>query len=163
MAAVDVFKTADLCDLHSDCLQICDPAFMGYGGRARFYGVISTVKCFEDNSLVREAVAEPGDGRVLVVDAGGSRRCAMLGDLLAAKAVENGWAGVVLNGLIRDSADIATMDLGVKALGTHPLKSVKNGVGERDVRVRFAGVFFAPGQHLYADEDGIVCSQQSLL
>ena len=125
-------------------------------------GKISTIKCFEDNSLVREAVAEPGEGRVLVVDAGGSRRCAMLGDLLAAKAVENGWAGVLMNGLIRDSADIARMDLGVKALGTHPLKSVKKGVGERDVEVRFSGVRFVPGAYLYADEDGVICSACAL-
>jgi regulator of ribonuclease activity A len=121
-----------------------------------------TIKCFEDNSLVREAVSEPGNGRVLVIDAGGSRRCAMLGDLLAAKAVDNDWAGVVLNGCIRDSADIAVMNLGVKALGTHPLKSVKKGIGERNVPIRFGGVMFAPGQHLYADEDGIVCSETPL-
>lgn len=157
------FKTADLCDDFSDALQICDPGFSSFGGRARFFGKVSTIKCYEDNSLVREAVAEPGEGRVLVVDAGGSMRCAMLGDLLAAKAVENGWAGVVMYGLIRDSADIAGMDLGVKALGTYPLKSVKKGVGERDVQVQFFGVSFAPGHYLYADEDGIVCSEKSLL
>jgi regulator of ribonuclease activity A len=157
------FKTADLCDEHGTDLQICEPLFRSFGGEARFYGRVSTVKCFEDNSLVREAVSEPGEGRVLVVDAGGSLRCAMLGDLLAAKAVGNGWSGVVMYGLIRDSADIARMPLGVKALGTHPLKSVKQGVGERDVTVRFAGVSFAPGQHLYADEDGIVCSTRALI
>lgn len=156
------FKTADLCDEYGDSLQVCDPGFSSFGGRARFHGKISTIKCFEDNSLVREAVAEPGEGRVLVVDAGGSRRCAMLGDLLAAKAVENGWAGVLMNGLIRDSADIARMDLGVKALGTHPLKSVKKGVGERDVEVRFSGVRFVPGAYLYADEDGVICSACAL-
>ena len=156
------FKTADLCDEYGDSLQVCDPGFSSFGGRARFHGKISTIKCFEDNSLVREAVAEPGEGRVLVVDAGGSRRCAMLGDLLAAKAVENGWAGVLMNGMIRDSADIARMDLGVKALGTHPLKSVKKGVGERDVEVRFSGVRFVPGAYLYADEDGVICSACAL-
>jgi len=156
------FKTADLCDDYPDGLQICEPGFSSFGGRARFRGRISTIKCFEDNSLVREAVAEPGEGRVLVVDAGGSRRCAMLGDLLAAKAVENGWSGVLMYGLIRDSADIAGMDLGVMALGTIPLKSVKKGVGERDVPVRFAGVVFRPGEYLYADEDGIVCSAAEL-
>ena len=157
------FKTADLCDEYSDSVQICEPGFLDYGGRRRFFGQISTIKCFEDNSLVREAVAEPGEGRVLVVDAGGSRRCAMLGDLLAAKAVAKGWAGVLMYGLIRDSADIAQMDLGVKALGTCPLKSVKKGVGERDVAVRFAGVNFTPGAYLYADEDGIVFSEAALL
>ena len=157
------FKTADLCDGNSDSLQICEPMFSSFGGRPRFSGRISTIKCFEDNSLVREAVAEPGDGRVLVVDAGGSRRCAMLGDLLAAKAAANGWSGVLMYGLIRDSADIAGMDLGVKALGTYPLKSVKKGIGERDVAVKFAGVTFVPGHYLYADEDGIVCSEAALL
>ena len=157
------FKTADLCDEHEGSVRICEPGFISFGGRARFHGPISTIKCFEDNSLVREAVGEPGAGRVLVVDAGGSRRCAMLGDLLAAKAVENGWAGVLMYGLIRDSADIGQMDLGVKALGTIPLKSVKRGVGERDVVVRFAGVTFTPGDHLYADEDGILCSAAALI
>ncbi|MCB1722405.1 MAG: ribonuclease E activity regulator RraA [Gammaproteobacteria bacterium] len=157
------FKTADLCDEHADRIQICDPEFTSFGGRVRFHGPVSTIRCFEDNSRVREAVGEPGHGRVLVVDAGGSRRCAMLGDLLAAKAVENGWSGVVMNGMIRDSADIAAMDLGVKALGTHPLKSVKRGVGERDVPVRFAGVTFTPGGHVYADEDGVICSDEPLI
>lgn len=157
------FKTADLCDEFSASLQICEPGFSSFGGRPRFFGQISTIKCFEDNSLVRDAVAESGTGRVLVVDAGGSRRCAMLGDMLAAKAVANGWAGVLMNGLIRDSADIGGMDLGVMALGTHPLKSEKKGVGERDVVVRFAGVSFEPGGYLYADEDGIVCSAKPLL
>lgn len=157
------FKTADLCDEYPDSLQVCEPGFSNYGGRARFFGQISTIKCFEDNSLVRDAVAEPGEGRVLVVDAGGSKRCAMLGDMLAAKAAAKGWSGVLMYGLIRDSADIAQMDLGVKALGTCPMKSVKKGVGERDVVVRFAGVTFVPGEYLYADEDGIVCSASALL
>ncbi len=157
------FKTADLCDGHSDTLQIAEPGMGSFGGHARFYGRISTIKCFEDNSLVREAVGEPGEGRVLVVDAGGSRRCAMLGDMLAAKAVENGWSGVIMNGLIRDSVDIAAMGLGVKALGTHPLKSVKKGVGERDVEVRFAGIKFVPGDFVYADKDGVVCSAEALI
>jgi len=157
------FQTADLCDEYTESLQICEPGFSHFGGRSRFFGQISTIKCFEDNSLVRDAVGEPGEGRVLVVDAGGSLRCAMLGDLLAAKAAANGWSGVLMNGLIRDSVDIAQMDLGVMALGTYPLKSVKRGLGERDVVVRFAGVTFVPGEYLYADEDGIVCSASALL
>lgn len=156
-------KTADLCDEYSDELRICDPLFLSFGGRPRFFGQVSTIRCFEDNSLVRTAVGEPGHGRVLVVDGGGSRRCALLGDQLATKAVENGWAGILINGMIRDSAEIASMPLGVKALGTHPLKSVKRGIGDRDVPVRFAGVSFVPGHHLYADEDGIVCSDRALL
>lgn len=158
----DEFKTADLSDLHGEKLQVCDPLFRDFGGSVRFCGPVATVKCFEDNSLVREALSESGGGRVLVVDAGGSKRCAMLGDVLADMAVKNGWVGVVMFGLIRDSADIAQMRLGVKALGTHPLKSVKKGAGERDVTVRFAGVSFTPGQHVYADEDGIVCSDEAL-
>jgi len=157
------FQTADLCDEYTESLQICEPGFSHFGGRARFFGQISTIKCFEDNSLVRDAVGEPGEGRVLVVDAGGSLRCAMLGDLLAAKAAANGWSGILMNGLIRDSVEIAQMDLGVMALGTYPLKSVKRGLGERDVVVRFAGVNFVPGEYLYADEDGIVCSASALL
>lgn len=159
----DNFKTADLCDAHGGELQVCDPIFLSFGGRRRFAGSVSTIKCHEDNSLVRDAAAEPGAGRVLVVDAGGSTRCAMLGDLLAAKAMANGWEGILMYGLIRDSADIADMDIGVKALGTHPLKSVKRGIGERDVAVRFAGVNFVPGFHLYADEDGVVVSDRDLL
>jgi regulator of ribonuclease activity A len=157
------FKTADLCDQYPERVQVCAPGFSSFGGRSRFSGVISTLKCFEDNSLVREAVGEPGAGRVLVVDAGGSQRCAMLGDLLAAKAVENGWAGVLMYGMIRDSVEIACMELGVMALGTHPRKSEKRGEGQRDLAVTFAGVRFAPGQYLYADEDGILCSQVALL
>ncbi|MDJ0739755.1 MAG: ribonuclease E activity regulator RraA [Gammaproteobacteria bacterium] len=157
------FKTADLCDDHAGDLQICEPLFSSFGGRPRFHGEVSTIKCFEDNSLVREAVAEAGNGRVLVVDAGGSLRCAMLGDMLAAKAAKNGWSGVIMNGLIRDSADIADMDLGVRALGTYPLKSVKKGIGERDVAVKFAGVRFVPGSHVYADEDGVVVSATPLV
>lgn len=155
------FKTADLCDSHED-LQVCEPLFRDFGGKVRFSGPVSTIKCFEDNSLVREAVNEPGEGRVLVVDAGGSLRCAMLGDLLAAAAVANGWSGVVMYGLIRDSAEIGGMALGVKALGTLPLKSVKRGIGERDVPVRFGGVTFTPGDYVYADEDGLLCSGRPL-
>jgi regulator of ribonuclease activity A len=157
------FKTADLCDDFSNELQIVEPGFLSYGGNTSFSGRISTVKCFEDNSRVREQLSTPGEGRVLVVDAGGSRRCAMLGDLLAAKAVDNGWSGVVMYSLIRDSAEIGTMPLGVMALGTHPLKSEKKNLGEIDLAVIFAGVTFKPGEWLYADEDGIVVSSKALL
>lgn len=156
-------KTADLCDDHYPRLQVCEPMFRDFGGKRDFHGQISTIKCHEDNSLVRAAVAESGAGRVLVVDAGGSLRCAMLGDLLAAKAVQNGWAGVLMYGLIRDAAEIGRMDLGVKALGTLPLKSEKRGVGLRDVEVRFAGVEFRPGAWLYADDDGVIVSPQQLV
>jgi regulator of ribonuclease activity A len=150
------FKTADLSDEHGDAALICEPVFRDFGGRHGFCGQIVTVKCFEDNSLVAQMLSEHGDGRVLVVDAGGSLRCAMLGDQLAQKAVFNGWAGILMNGLVRDSADIARMSLGVKALGTHPRKSVKAGRGETQVPVSFAGVEFRPGDALYSDEDGVL-------
>jgi regulator of ribonuclease activity A len=154
--------TADLCDAHEGDLQVCEPAFDDYGGRRRFHGAIRTLKCFEDNSLVREALAQAGDGAVLVVDAGGSRRCAMLGDQLAELGVRNGWAGVVMYGLIRDSEAIGAMPLGVKALGTIPIKSVKRGEGQADLVLRFAGVNFVPGHWLYADADGIVVAPRPL-
>ena len=152
------FSTADLCDAHQDSLQVCEPIFADYGGRRSFHGPVRTLKCFEDNSLVRDALGQPGEGAVLVVDGGGSRRCAMLGDQLAEMAVKNGWAGVVMHGLIRDSEAIGAMSLGVKALGTIPLKSVKRGEGQAGIAVRFAGISFTPGDWLYADSDGIVVS-----
>jgi regulator of ribonuclease activity A len=157
------FKTADLCDLHSDSIQICEPLLQSFGGVNNFSGRVSTVKCFEDNTLVRETVFQKSEGGVLVVDAGGSRRCAMMGDMLAEAAIEHGWSGVIMYGCIRDSADITGMPLGVKALGTHPLKSEKKGFGERDVVVCFAGVKFTPGDYVYADEDGILCSKIPLV
>lgn len=156
------YKTADLCDAHSDELQIAEPGFRRFGGQSSFHGEIVTIKLFEDNSLVRETLALPGHGKVLVIDGGGSKRCALLGDLLAATAVENGWNGIIVNGCIRDSADIADMPLGVIALDTHPLKSVKKGVGERDLPVRFASVTFRPGEYIYADEDGVILSSTPL-
>ena len=158
------FKTADLLDDNEDkTLQVVQPGFLSYGGNKRFSGPISTIKTFEDNSLVREAVAEAGNGRVLVIDSGGSTRCAMLGDMLAAKAMNNGWSGVVIYGLIRDSADINEMALGVKALGTIPIKSVKRGAGYRDETVHFHDADFVPGHYLYSDEDGIILSADALL
>lgn len=157
------FRTADLCDAHAEDLQICEPLFRDFGGRAAFAGSIATVQCFEDNTRVREALESPGAGRVLVVDAGGSLRCAMLGDNLAQLAIDHGWAGILLYGCIRDSADIARMDLGVKALTTHPKKSEKRGEGRRDLPVRFAGVEFRPGAWLYADADGVIVAARRLL
>lgn len=144
--------TADLCDafhLHSvddlslsseTPLSVAHPVFRDWGGRSRFSGVISTIRCFENNPLVREALSERGTGRVLVVDGGGSLRCALLGDQIAAMAVQNEWAGVIVFGCIRDSEEIAKMDIGVKALATCPLKSSKRDPGLRDVPVQFAGV-----------------------
>jgi len=151
------FKTADLCDAHPEVL-IAQPLFRDYGGRATFGGPIATVKAVGDNSLVRAALSEPGDGRVLVVDGGGSQRCALLGDRLAALAVANGWSGVLVHGCIRDAEQIAALDLGVKALGLFPRKTEKRGAGERDVPVAFAGLTFRPGHCLYADRDGVLLS-----
>jgi regulator of ribonuclease activity A len=156
------FKTADLCDDYSDMIQIVEPGMLDFGGHRSFNGPISTVRCFEDNSKVREQLSTDGEGRVLVVDAGGSRRCAMLGDILAEKAVSNGWAGVVMFGLIRDSDEIGQMALGVKALGTHPKKSEKRDIGDIDVAVNFMGVNFNPDAWLYADADGIIVSDCEL-
>jgi len=156
-------KTADLCDQFSDELEICEPLFGDFGGHADFSGPIVTIKCFEDNSMVRELTAEKGDGRVLVIDAGGSMRRAVVGDMLAQKAVDNGWVGIVVYGCIRDSAALADMPIGVKALGTHPMKTDKRGEGQRDIVVRFGGVSFHPGDWLYADEDGVIVARRELI
>ena len=161
------FKTPDLCDEFETelgtSLRVVAPMFQRYGGRSSFSGEIATLKIFEDNSLVREAFAGDGHGKVLVIDGGGSLRCALVGDQLAILAAKNGWAGVVVYGCIRDSADINGIDLGVRALNTHPQKTVKKGVGERDVTVTFGGVTFNPGEFLYADEDGVLVSSKPLL
>ena len=149
--------TADLCDAHPG-VQVAEPVLRHFGGRRRFAGQVSTVLCREDNSRVREAVADPGKGRVLVVDGGGSLQCALLGDLLAEKAVANGWTGVVVNGCVRDTGRLAELPLGVMALAAVPRRSEKRDHGERDVGVRFAGTTFHPGDYLYADEDGLIVS-----
>ncbi|WP_046657881.1 ribonuclease E activity regulator RraA [Lysobacter capsici] len=149
-------NTCDLCDRHDAQVRVLELPLRDYGGRIGFDGIVSTIKAYEDNSLVRDAVAEPGNGRVLVIDGGGSLGRSMLGDLLAAKALENGWAGVVVFGAIRDSAAIGAMALGVKALGTCPRKTDKLGQGLRDVPVRFGGLVIRPGEWLCADADGVV-------
>lgn len=157
------FQTADLCDQFDAELRVVEPmGFHSFGGRPSFCGPISTLKVFEDNSLVRSALEEAGNNRVLVVDGGGSMRCAMVGDQLALLGVRNGWAGILVYGCIRDSQAIAQMDIGVVALGTHPRKSIKKGVGERDIEVRFGGVDFLPGEYLYADADGIIVAQTAI-
>ena len=156
------FATADLYDKYEDQLQIATPIFNDYGGNIQFSGPASTVKVFAVNSLVRAALEEAGDGRVLVVDGGGSLNCALLGDMLADLGFKNGWVGVIVYGCIRDSAAIANMKIGVKALNTNPKKSVKRGEGQRNVSVSFADVTIAPGNYIYADVDGIVISQNKL-
>ncbi len=154
--------TADLYDQHLETLQVAHPIFRDYGGNKTFSGIIETVRCHEDNSRVKELLATPGHGKVLVVDGGASTRCALMGDLIAQSAVQNGWAGVIINGCIRDAAAIAQMPLGVKALATTPRKSERRGAGETSVVVAFAGVIFTPGYHLAADLDGIVVSPNPL-
>lgn len=155
------FKTTDLSDEHGDA-QVAEPLLRHFGGRPRFHGPIETLRVFEDNALVRTVLEEQGAGRVLVVDGGGSLRCALLGDQLAALAARNGWAGVVVHGCVRDSADLAAIDLGVMALATHPRRSVKRGAGERGVELHVAGLTLRPGLHLYADEDGVLVAEREL-
>ncbi|WP_299592577.1 ribonuclease E activity regulator RraA [uncultured Microbulbifer sp.] len=155
--------TPDLCDDYPELVQVVEPMFVNYGGREQFGGEIVTIKCFEDNSLVRELVAEPGAGKVLVVDAGGSMRRACLGDMLAEKAVENGWQGILMYGCIRDVDVISGLELGVQALGSHPMKTDKKGIGERNIAVTFGGVTFKPGEYLYADNNGVIVSPRSLM
>lgn len=156
-------STADLCDQFESELRICAPMFRSYGGRTSFGGRITTLKLFEDNGLVRKALEAQGDGRVLVVDGGGSMRRALVGDQIAALAVKNGWAGIVVYGCIRDSAAIGDMDIGLFALGTHPLKTVKRNEGQVDLTVTFGGIDFVPGHHLYADGDGVIVSARALI
>ena len=155
-------KTADLCDEFDADIDVVEPLFSDFGGSLEFSGEIHTVKVFEDNSLVRSALEQKGDGKVLVVDGGGSLRCAMVGGNIGAMAEENGWSGIVVNGCIRDSEEIADQAIGLKALATHPRKSVKRGIGDDNVPVQFAGVTFTPGHYLYADEDGIIVSAKKL-
>ena len=160
--------TTDLLDnnealIKAEQLRIITPMFQRYGGKQSFAGQIVTLKLFEDNSLVRTVLAEPGVGKVLVIDGGGSLRCALLGDQLADMAVKNGWEGVVIYGCIRDSAAINALPLGVRALNTHPLKTVKKNVGERHIPVTFGGVTLKSGEWLCADEDGVIVSTTSLI
>lgn len=156
-------QTADLCDANEGTVKVCTPMFRSFGGKNNFGGEIATLKVFEDNSLVRSALESAGHGRVLVVDGGGSMRCALVGDQLALLGVKNGWAGIIVYGCIRDSRAIGAMDLGVFALGTHPLKSIKKGAGDTNVTVTFGGVSFRPGDFVYADEDGVIISERSLV
>ena len=154
--------TPDLCDAYPELIQVVEPIFNNYGGRDNFGGEIVTIKAFEDNSKVRELVATDGKGKVLVVDGGGSLRHAMLGDMLAEKAAQNGWEGIIINGCIRDVDVIMDTELGVQALATHPLKTDKRGLGDVNVEVKFGGVVFKPGEFVYADNNGIIVSPQAL-
>ena len=161
------FATCDLCDVHkgdhSGAFRVLPPVFSDYGAVRKFSGQIQTVKCFEDNSFVKEAVDSPGLGRVLVVDGGASLRHALLGGNLGAAAARNGWAGVVINGCVRDVAELATHAIGIRALAANPLPTEKRQHGLRDVPVQVQGVPIRPGEWLYADEDGMVVSAKPLV
>jgi len=155
-------STPDLCDAHPTRVRVLDSIFQNYGGKTSFFGPAVTIKCFEDNSVVKELVGTPGHGQVIVMDGGGSLRRAILGDMLAEKAWQNGWAGLVIFGCIRDCAEIAAMDIGVKALNTHPVKTEKRGIGDKNVEVCFAGQSIRPGDWVYSDENGVVVSDVEL-
>jgi len=159
--SIPELPTADLSDAHPQA-QIAEPVFRDYGGKVMFCGPAFTVRVFEDNAPVRAALEAPGQGRVLVVDGGASLNCALLGDQLGTLAVRNGWAGVVVNGCVRDTAALATLPLGVKALAAHPRRSGKSGSGEQDVSLMFAGVGIEPGHWVYADADGLLVSPEAL-
>lgn len=157
---MNTLATCDLCDTHksdtSGAFRVLPPLWREFGGAAAFSGVVSTVQCFEDNSLVREALESPGAGRVLVIDGGGSLRTALLGGNLAMLAVKNGWAGVVIDGCVRDTAELAPCPIGIRALAVCPMPPAKRGAGVRDAAVRLQGVWVRPGDWLCADADGIV-------
>ena len=154
--------TPDLCDQYPEIVRVLEPMLRNYGGRKQFGGAIVTVKCFEDNSCVKQLVGTPGEGRVLVVDGGGSMRRACLGDMLAEKASSNGWSGIIIYGCIRDVDEIRATDIGVQALGVHPVKTEKKNIGEINVPVTFGGLTFIPGEYLYADNNGVVVSAEPL-
>ncbi|OBF74300.1 ribonuclease [Mycobacterium sp. 852002-51613_SCH5001154] len=148
--------TADLVDDIGPDVRSCDVQFRQFGGRAQFAGPISTVRCFEDNALLKSVLSQPSAGGILVIDGGGSLHAALVGDVIAELARSNGWAGIVVNGAVRDAAALRGLDIGIKALGTNPRKSTKSGAGERDVEVTLGGVRFVPGEIAYCDDDGIV-------
>ena len=154
--------TCDISDMLHPDVQYLDPVYKSYGAKTSFSGRIVTIKCYEDNSLVEEALKANGKGSVLVIDAGGSKNCAMLGDKRAADAINNEWEGILVHGLIRDSVAINGMELGIRALGVYPLKSIKKGVGDNNLIVNFSGVTFTPGEYLYADEDGVIVVKEKL-
>lgn len=164
---ITTIPTTDLCDanegaLADGSLRVLDPGLLVLGARVAFAGPAVTLKVFEDNSLIADAVKTPGEGRVLVVDAGGSLRCAVFGGNLAANAAKNGWAGVVINGCARDAGEINGADIGVRALALHPRRSVKRGEGQRDVPVTFLGVTVRPAEWIYADADGVLVSARPM-
>jgi regulator of ribonuclease activity A len=156
------FSTPELCDAHGDAVRVAEPVFRDFGGARRFSGEVETLRVFEDNALVRSALETPGRGRVLVVDGGGSVRTALVGGNLAALAARNGWSGIVVYGAVRDVAELGAAPVGIKALAASPRKSTRAGAGERGVEVKLAGISVAPGNFLWADEDGLLVADQAL-
>jgi len=154
--------TPDLCDEFPE-VEVLDLVFNNYGGKKAFGGEVVTVKCFEDNSVVKELVDTDGTGKVMVVDGGGSLRAALLGDMLAEKAVNNGWQGLIINGCMRDIDVIGTLDLGVQALNIHPRKTKKKGLGDLNIAITFAGVTIKEGMFIYADNNGVILSKKCLI
>lgn len=161
MASAPYDLTPDLCDKHPE-VRVLEPMLSNFGGRPVFGGEIVTLKCFEDNSLIKDQLGKPGNGRVLVVDGGGSLRRALLGDMIGTSAVKNGWAGVIIYGCVRDVCELSGLDLGVQALAAIPVKTERKGVGELNVPVTFGGVTFNPGEFVYADDNGVVVSARAL-
>ena len=156
------FVLPDLCDEYPDLVRVDEPMFRNFGGRTSFAGEITTIKCFEDNSLVARAVEENGEERILVVDGGASLRCGLLGDNLALKAAENNWSGIIIYGCVRDVDELVQINLGIQALNAMPLKSIKRNVGVRDEVLEFGGVSFVPGEFVYADNNGVLVSSKPL-
>jgi regulator of ribonuclease activity A len=156
-------STPDICDQFPDEIKVLDPVFNNYGGLKSFYGQAVTIKCHEDNSLVKQQASTPGQGRVMVVDGGASLRRALLGDMIAENAMNNGWAGFLIYGCIRDCDEIAALELGVKALNTIPVKTDKRGIGDLDIPVTFAGQTIESGHWIYCDNNGIIVSKTNLL
>lgn len=161
------FATCDICDANEDklaagTLAVLPPLYQSYGKQVAFSGPATTLKVFEDNPLVRATLETPGNGNVLVIDGGGSLRCALVGGNLGLLAEKNGWAGIVVHGCIRDSAEINACNIGVRALATHPQRSMRKGLGERDIRISIAGVAVNPGDWIYADADGVLVAQEKL-
>lgn len=155
------FVTPDLCDENPQ-VRVVAPMFKNFGAKKTFFGEIVTVKCFEDNSLIKEHAAKDGSGKVMVVDGGGSLRCALLGDLIAESALKNHWQGLIIYGCVRDVDALAEMDLGVQALASIPLKSVRQGRGDLNIPITFGGVTFNPGEYVYADNNGVIVSAVAL-
>lgn len=157
------FRTSDLCDKYADKVQVAEPVLKDFGGASTFHGPFVTVRVFEDDALLRTVAEEPGQDRVLVVDGGGSLHCALVDFELAHRVRERGWAGLIVNGCVRHSEELAKLAIGIKALAVHPMHCIKHGVGERDVPLRFASLHFIPGHYLYADEDGLLICEQALI